>query len=151
MVFRWLLGFFKRLFGIWDEHEWGYYTYTALDPKQPALQRWDVLVKTADKTPETPQEELLPRKTYTLVLHDKTGLTLEDVVYFSTELGKVEALEKKLKHDLQGNNCGWFWFKHIHQRNLDFIHSLKLDEGPLEGQATQDELEATRREFFRGG
>jgi len=65
--------------------------------------------------------------------------------------GKVEALEKKLKHDLQGNNAGWFWFKHIHRRNLDFIHTLKLDEGIQEGGAESDELEATRREFFRGG
>ena len=152
MVFRWLIGFFKRIFMVWDEHEWGYYTYTALDPKLAANQRWEVRLKTAEKPPETEADERLPQKTYTLVLHDKTGLTLEDVVYFSTELGKVEALEKKLKHDLQGNDCGWFWFKHIHRRNLDFIHSLKLNEGDLEGQsAGDDDLEATRREFFRGG
>ena len=44
----------------------------------------------------TPAEETMPVKTFTLVLHDKTGLTLEDVVYFSTDLGRVEVLQKKL-------------------------------------------------------
>jgi len=150
VVFRWLMGFFKRLFGVWDEHEWGYYTYTALDPKQPAFQRWEVQLKSAAKPPETPQEELLPAKMHTLLLHDKTGLTLDDVVYFSTDLGRVELLAKKLRHELQGQDTGWFWFNNIHRRNLDFIHNIKLGEDLKEGQASTDELEETRREFFRG-
>jgi hypothetical protein len=151
MVGRWLVGFFKRIFGIWDEHEWGYYVHTALDPKLPAFQRWEVRLKSADAPPETPGDELLPKKTYTVVLHDKTGLALEDVVYFSTDLGKVEVLQRKLNFELQSRNAGWFWHDHIHHRNLDFIHTLKVGEDLREGQASADEIEATRREFFRGG
>jgi hypothetical protein len=149
MVWRWIVGFFKRLVRVWDEREASYYTYNGLDPALPAFQRWELQLKSTDKPPETPAEELLPRKTHTVVLHDKYGLSLDDVVYFTNDLGRAELLEKKLAHELQSRNSGWFWYDQIHYRNLDFIHGIRLGEEIVEGSAGDDDLEATRRDFFR--
>jgi hypothetical protein len=149
MIGRWLVGFFKRIFNVWDDKEWDYYTHTGLDPKLPAFQRWQLQMHSTDKPPTTPEEELLPKKTHTLVLRDKTGLTPEDIVYFNNDLGRVEVLEKKLQQELQTRNAGWFWSDQIRNRNLDFIHGMKLGEALQEGTTADDELEQTRREFFR--
>lgn len=150
MIARWILGFFKRLFNIWDDREWDYYTHTALDPKVPAFTRWELKLHSSDKQPETAADELLPKKTHTLVLHDKTGLSSEDVVYFNSDLTRVEVVEKKLAEELRSRNAGWFWHDQIKRRNLDFIHNMKLGEALPETTAADDELEETRRQFFRG-
>jgi hypothetical protein len=150
MVGRWLVGFFKRIFNIWDDREWAYYTQTALDPKLPAFSRWDLNLHSTDKPPQGPEDELLPKKQHTIILHDKTGLTPEDIVYFHTDLGRVQILEKKLQEELRSRNAGWFWFDQIRNRNLDFIHNLRMAETlPMEGSAEEQDLDAMRREFFR--
>lgn len=149
MIGRWIVGFFKRLFSIYDDREWAYYAYTGMDPKIPAFTRWEVGLHSTDKPAETAADELLPKKTHTLILHDKTGLTQDDVVYFNTDLGRVQVLEKKLAEELRTRNAGWFWHDQIHRRNLDFIHGMKLGEDIKEDD-TDEDLEETRRQFFRG-
>jgi hypothetical protein len=149
MVGRWIVGFLRWVVRQWDEKEWAYYTRTGLDPGQPAFRRWDLQLKTTDLPPETPAEERVPRKNYSLILHDKNGLTLDEVVYFTPDLGRAEALEKKLNEELQTRDSGWFWHDQIRHRNLDFIHNLRLGEEVMEGSAGDDDQEATRKEFFR--
>jgi hypothetical protein len=150
MLGRWILGFFKRILNIWDDREWDYYTHTALDPKLPAFSRWQVSLHSKQQAPESEADQLLPKQNHTLILHDKSGLTQDDIVYFSTDLGRVEILEKKLQTELRSRNAGWFWFDQIKNRNLDFIHNIKLGEDLPESTAADDDIESTRREFFRG-
>jgi hypothetical protein len=150
MFGRWLLGLFRYLLRQWDEKEWTYYARTGLDPNLPAFKRWELQLKTTELAPENATEEKLPRKNYSVILHDKYGLSLDDVVYFTPDLGRAEALEKRLNDELQSRDSGWFWHDQIAHRNLDFIHNLRLGEQIVEGSAgDEDDLEATKREFFR--
>lgn len=150
MIGRWILGFFKRIFNIWDDREWDYYTHTGLDPRLPAFSRWELKRHSTDKPGAGDGDALLPQKNHTLILHDKTGLTQDDIVYFNSDLGRVDVLSKKMEEELRSRNAGWFWFDQIKNRNLDFIHVLKLGEELQEANAAEDDIESTRREFFRG-
>jgi hypothetical protein len=149
MVWRWFVGLLRRLVNLWDGLEWAYYARVGLDPTLPAFRRWELKQKAAELPPDAEDDGLLPQKTYTLILHDKYGLTAEDVLYFSTDLGRVEVLHKRLDDELQSRNSAWFWHYQIVHRNFDFIHGMRLGEDLAEGVIEEEDAEAMRRDFFR--
>ena len=106
IVVRALIGFIKALIRIWDQEEWFYYTKTGLDPKLPAFQRWDIFTKQEDKEPETEAERIMPKKNFWVILRDKFMLTPEEVIFFTTDPDKVEALLEEYQSELRTRTSG---------------------------------------------
>lgn len=145
-VIRWFVGFFKALFRIWDQEEWFYYAKTGLDPRIPAFQRWDVLVREELKTPETEAEELLRPRNYRVILHDKYMQTPEEVIFFTTDKDKIDALEAQYRRELDSRTSGDFYYRMVKGRQLDFYHNYKIASEAINEGAEVDE--ETRREMF---
>ena len=149
MIGRWFVGFFKALFNIWDWDEWFYYTKAGLDPKIPAKDRWDIEMRVDAKPPETRAEEIMPLKHHMVMLHDKFGQSADEVVFFTTDPDKANALIDEFKRELRTRTSGNFYYRMIKRRNLDAFHEYKVQgEEPLvEGQEIDPEQE--REKFLR--
>ncbi|MCC7477951.1 hypothetical protein IT575_05780 [bacterium] len=147
MFILWTIrGFFMSLFGLWTQDEWFYYSRTGLDPRLPAYQRWAVRVHAEDKLPDSEAERLMPVKNQTVILEDKYMLTGEEVLFYSTDAGKIGALVRKYEDELRSRSCGEFYFRNIKNRQLDFFHNFKE---PSEQPPEEAEIdEETRRNMF---
>jgi hypothetical protein len=145
IIVRCIIGFFRTLVRLWDNTEWFYYNRTGLDPKLPAYQRWNLTVRAEDKTPETEAERVLPVKNYTVVLQDKYMLTSDEIIFFSTDKDKVDALQEKYERELKHRTSGDFYYEMIRNRRLDFYHNYRIPTGEVEA-AEPDEQ--TRRDMF---
>ncbi|MCH7471676.1 hypothetical protein IIA79_01800 [bacterium] len=149
IVARWLLGFVKALFRIWDQSEWFYYAKTGIDPSLPAFQRWEVKVKEEDKPPESEAEDLLPLTNRWVILHDLFMQMPEEVLLYTTDPDKVDALVQQYERELRSRTSGDFYYTMVKGRQLDFFHDFKvLGQEPLvEGTAIDEEQE--REKFLR--
>jgi hypothetical protein len=113
------------------------------------MQRWSVRMKDELKTPETPEEELLPPHSYTIILEDKFGLTAEDIAFNTNMLDKAQAVLQQFERELRTRSCGDFFYNMIKNRRLDFFHNFRaVGNEPMEGSAQIDE-EAEREKFIR--
>jgi len=149
IIVRWIVGFFKTIVNLWGWYEWFYYTKTGFDPKTPALQRWECFVKEADKVPETEAERLLPTKNHWLILRDKFMQSRDEVLFYSTDLERLEVLKEEYEREMRTRSSGDFYYKMIKSRNLDFIHGYKLpSEEPLVEGLDMD-AEQEREKFLR--
>src|SRR5687768_1263709 len=104
LLVRWFTGLLKRLFGGWEDREWFYYNRTGLDPKPPAYERWTVRMKDEQRPPEIPGD--LPTHSYSVILEDKYGLTLEDMVFNTSMLDKAQAVLQQFERELRTRSCG---------------------------------------------
>ena len=149
VVFRWFVGFIKALVRIWDQDEWFYYALTGFDPRLPAFERWDMLSKVVDKQPETEAERIMPVKNHWVILHDKYSQTPDEVIFFTTDKDKVDALMDEYKRELRTRTAGNFFYKMIRGRNLDFLHKYipPGQEQLIEG--TEIDKEQEREKFLR--
>ena len=148
MVIRWLIGLFPALFQQWSQPEWFYFAKTGFPPKTPAFQRWDIFVKTEPKPPETESERLLPQINRWVLLKDKFMQTADEVLFFTTEADKVDALVEQYKRELRTRTAGDFYYTMVKGRNLDFFHVYTgLKEPLIEGQEIDAEQE--REKFLR--
>jgi hypothetical protein len=146
VVVRWLVGLVKHLTGIWQVSEWNYYAKTSLDPKIAAFQRWEVAVKADAKPPDNDRERLLPQTSYKVILHDKYGLTPEDVIFFTVKKDQAEGVEAQYLKELRSRSCGEFYYSMIKNRQLDFFHNFHaVGDEVKEGGDVDEE---TRREMF---
>jgi hypothetical protein len=149
VIVRCVIGFFKTLVNLWGWYEWFYYTRTGFDPKTPAFHRWEVHVREAAKEPETEAERLLPAKNHWLMLRDKFMQTGDEVIFYSTDKDRMDALRDEYNRELRTRTSGDFYYSMVKGRNLDFIHEYKpLGEEPLvEGIEVSEEEE--REKFLR--
>jgi hypothetical protein len=101
------------------------------------------------KRPETQAEEIMPLKNHMVMLHDKFGQSADEVVFFTTDPDKANALVEEFRRELRTRTSGNFYGKMIKRRNLDFFHDYKvLGEEPLvEGGEIDPEQE--REKFLR--
>lgn len=148
MILRWLIGFFPALVRMWDQTEWFYYAKTGFPPKTPAFQRWEVYAKTEPKKPESEAERLLPLNNRWVILRDKYMQTPDEVIFFTTEADKVDALLAEYQRELRTRTSGDFYYSMIKGRNLDFFHVYTGVKEPLiEGKEIDEEQ--AREKFLR--
>lgn len=146
VLFRWLLGLVKALFGAWSQPEWFYYAKTGLDPKLPAFQRWAVKLK-QESRPEGPgEDDMLRPRSFSVVLHDNFMLTPEEVIFFTPDKDKVDALQEQYERELHSRSSGDFYYTMVKGRKLDFFHNFKVVQAvPLEASEIDEEQ---KREMF---
>ena len=148
MVVRWFYGFFLALVRLWDQTEWFYYAKTGFNPKLPAFQRWEVHVKTEAKAPDTDAERVLPLTNRWVMLRDKFAQRPDEVLFFTTEPDKVDALVKEYDSELHTRTSGDFYYTMVKGRNLDYFHVYSnLKETLVEGKEIDAEQE--REKFLR--
>lgn len=149
IVIRWIIGFFKTLVNLWDWTEWRYYVDHGLPPKTPAFHRWEVRVEASEKEPETEAERVLPTKNQRVILHDKYHLRADEMLFYTTDTDKVDALVAEYERELRTRTSGNFYYKMVRGRNLDFFHEFRqLGEEPLKEGLEIDE-ETEREKFLR--
>src|SRR6185436_16757076 len=124
IIVRWLVGLLKRLFAGWEDREWFYYNRTGLDPKMPAYLRWEVRLKDEPKEPQTDAERLMPLRNYAVILTDKLGFTAEDMVFFTQQLDKAQAVHEQYQRELRTRSAGDFYYRMVKNRQLDFFHNF---------------------------
>lgn len=145
IIIRWVLGLFRLLLGAWSQPELAYYAKTGLDPKIPAFQRWEVKVKQEEKR-VSQEEEMLKPRSYSVFLIDKFMLTPEDLVFFTADKDKVDALQGQYERELRSRSSGDFYYSMVKGRKLDFFHNFKVvQERPLEASEIDEEQ---KREMF---
>ena len=142
MALRWITGFFKWLVRLWDHTEWFYYAKSGIDPKLPASDRWDVYIKTADKAQESDDERMLPKQNRWVMLKDKYMQSQDEVLFFTTDGDKVNALAQEYKKELRTRTSGDFYYRMIVNRNLDFFHNYHVEDEEL-----AEGMEADRQRF----
>lgn len=149
MIVRWLTGFFKALFGIWTKFEWSYYAATGLDPKLPAFDRFEVVLRMTDKPPENDAERLLPRKNRSVILKDKYHQAPDEVLFFDTDADRSGAVIQEYERKLKELSAGEFYVKMVRQRNLEFIHTMRFDTEPAAAVSDEELAEQEREKFLR--
>lgn len=149
MIVRWVVGFVKALFGIWNKFEWSYYASTGLDPKLPAFDRFEVVLRTSNKAPETEAERLLPRKNRSVVLKDKYSQMPDEVLFFDTDEDRSAAVIQEYERKLKTLSAGEFYFKMVRQRDLEFIHNMRFDTEPTKAATAEELAEQEREKFLR--
>ncbi len=149
MVIRWIQGFFKALFNIWDWDEWFYYAKNGLDPKLPAADRWDIQLRAEAKPPANAAERIMPLKNHMVVLHDKFSQRPDDVVFYTTDPDKAKTMVDEFLRELRTRTSGNFFYKMIKRRNLDFIHNFKVSTDDHLVEGTEIDAEQEREKFHR--
>jgi hypothetical protein len=145
-LIRWFAGFFRAIVGLWSQPEWFYYAKTGLDPKLPAFQRWAVKVKHEDRKAGHGEDDRLAQRNYSVILHDNFMLTPEEVLFFTQDKDKVDALEQQYQRELGSRTSGEFYYTMVKGRKLDFFHDYKvIQPAPLE---TEEIDEEQKREMF---
>lgn len=148
IIVRCIIGFFKTLVNLWGWYEWFYYTRTGFDPKIPAFKRWEIFLKSEHKRPETEAERLLPTNNNWIILRDKFMQSPDEIIFYSTDKDKVDALIEEYEREMRTRTSGDFYHNMVKNRNLDFIHTYKpVDSGPLEG--TEIDEDQAREKFLR--
>ena len=148
IIVRWFIGFFKTLVNLWGWYEWFYYAKTGFDPKVPAFKRWEIFIKSEAKRPETEAERLLPTNNNRIILRDKFMQSPDEVIFYSTDKDKVDALMEEYDREMRTRSSGDFYYNMVKARNLDFIHNYQVDSGgPLEGKEIDEEQ--AREKFLR--
>lgn len=149
IIIRAIIGFFKTLVNIWGWYEWFYYTRTGFDPKVPAFKRWEILLKSENKQPETEAERLLPTKNNWIILRDKFMQTPDEVIFYSTDKDKVEALLEEYEREMRSRTSGDFYHNMVKGRNLDFIHTYRPADAGASLEGTEIDEEQEREKFLR--
>jgi hypothetical protein len=146
IIVRCIVGFFKTLVNIWSFQEWFYYNRTGLDPKVPAFERWELMVRVDDKVPETAAERMMPLKNRWVILKDKFMLSPDEVIFFTTDSEKVDNLMEGYQRSLRTRTSGEFYYTMIKGRNLDYFHTAPtIGEPMVEGQEVDEEQ---KRDMF---
>ena len=148
IIVRWFIGVFKTLVNMWGWYEWFYYAKTGFDPKVPAFKRWEIFVKSEAKNPETEAERLLPTKNNWIILRDKFMQSPDEVIFYSTDKDKVDALTEEYDREMRTRSSGDFYQNMVKGRNLDFIHAFRPDSGALI-EGTEIDPEQEREKFLR--
>lgn len=148
IVFRWLIGFFKTLINLWSWYEWFYYTRTGLDPKLPAFQRWEISTRIEDKRPESDAERIMPLQNRWVILKDKFLLRPEEVLFFTTDQDKVNAVLEQYQRELRTRTSGEFYYKMVRGRHLEDFHEFRVPSEVIPGTAEAD-AEQEREKFLR--
>jgi hypothetical protein len=149
IIVRWLTGLIKGLFGIWNKFEWEYYTATGLDPKLPAFDRFEVVLRTADKTPETETERVLPRKNRTVVLKDKYHQMPDEIIFFDTDADRSGAVIQEYDRKMKTLSAGEFYVKMVRHRDLEFIHTMRFETESITSVSNEELAEQEREKFLR--
>jgi len=148
MVFRWLIGFAKALINLWSQDEWFYYAKTGLDPKLPAFQRWEISTRIEDKKPDSEAERIMPLKNRWVILRDKFMLRPEDVLFFTTDQDKVNAVLEQYQRELRTRTSGEFYYKMVKGRHLEDFHEFRVPTETIPG-TPEAEAEQEREKFLR--